>query len=74
MYVSDNNVTIDGATVILEIASGLQAAMTAQSRLDLVNGAKLSMASDCYWLTLQFNADSVEGILFRAGAPWRCSA
>ncbi|MBQ8617763.1 MAG: LPXTG cell wall anchor domain-containing protein [Clostridia bacterium] len=58
IYVPDGAVTIDEATVTLKNASGTQQAMYAKKRIDLVNGAKLSVYSDCFWGTVYILTDN----------------
>ena len=70
LYVPDGVVTIDGAAVTLTNTSGIQEALFAKNRLNLVNGAKLSASSDCYWGTLHiYNGnDPSEGIRVSGGS------
>lgn len=70
LYVPDGVVTIDGAAVTLTNTSGIQEALFAKNRLDLVNGAKLSASSDCYWGTLHIynDNDPSEGIRVSGGS------
>lgn len=67
LCVQNGAVTIDGATVTLTITTTSQHAMFAGNRIDLVNGAKLSVSSDCYYGTINI-ANPAEGIRVSGGS------